>query len=302
MSSPSPTQIAAKLRAALTGNLAGLNASIAYGTIAALPPTSNPNTVNVYLNNNATGAQPSTANNVSYLSDYSPAVGDAVLLLAGQAASQTSYVVIGTLSGATGGGSSGVPVGFMGMFPTTISYPNWLLCDGSTFSAATYPALNSLLGGNTLPDMRDMLPMGAHTLVTLGNTAGSATSTGLVAHTHTGPSHTHTSAAHAHNHNHNDSGHTHNHGHTGQGGGAGGFVGWTGAGSFSLAAGSGQPKVSSTDSDNTSGSANIANNSTSTTPGPTGSGGTGATGSAGSGSTFPILPPVLGVAYYIKAA
>lgn len=30
----------------------------------------------------------------------------------------------------------------------------WLLCDGSTFNATTYPVLNTILGGNTLPDFR----------------------------------------------------------------------------------------------------------------------------------------------------
>lgn len=32
--------------------------------------------------------------------------------------------------------------------------PPYLLCDGSTFSAATYPYLNAKLGTNTLPDLR----------------------------------------------------------------------------------------------------------------------------------------------------
>lgn len=32
--------------------------------------------------------------------------------------------------------------------------PPYLLCDGSTFSAVTYPYLNTLLGGTTLPDAR----------------------------------------------------------------------------------------------------------------------------------------------------
>lgn len=32
--------------------------------------------------------------------------------------------------------------------------PPYLLCDGSTFSAATYPYLNTKLGGTTLPDLR----------------------------------------------------------------------------------------------------------------------------------------------------
>jgi hypothetical protein len=34
------------------------------------------------------------------------------------------------------------------------SKPPFLLCDGSTFSSVTYPILNGILGGNTLPDFR----------------------------------------------------------------------------------------------------------------------------------------------------
>ncbi len=41
--------------------------------------------------------------------------------------------------------------------PTWISasnVPPYLICDGSTFSAGTYPYLNAILGGTTLPDLR----------------------------------------------------------------------------------------------------------------------------------------------------
>ncbi len=37
---------------------------------------------------------------------------------------------------------------------TSCTIPPYLLCDGSTFSAVTYPYLNSKLGGTTLPDFR----------------------------------------------------------------------------------------------------------------------------------------------------
>lgn len=37
---------------------------------------------------------------------------------------------------------------------TNCSKPPYLLCDGSTFSAVTYPYLNSYLGSTTLPDFR----------------------------------------------------------------------------------------------------------------------------------------------------
>lgn len=37
---------------------------------------------------------------------------------------------------------------------TGCTIPPFLLCDGTTFSAVTYPYLNTILGGNTLPDYR----------------------------------------------------------------------------------------------------------------------------------------------------
>lgn len=37
---------------------------------------------------------------------------------------------------------------------TTCTVPPYLLCDGTTFSAVTYPILNMILGGTTLPDSR----------------------------------------------------------------------------------------------------------------------------------------------------
>lgn len=37
---------------------------------------------------------------------------------------------------------------------TNCTVKPYLNCDGTTFSAITYPALNALLGGNTLPDLR----------------------------------------------------------------------------------------------------------------------------------------------------
>ena len=49
---------------------------------------------------------------------------------------------------------SGGPVGQIIAFPTTTPPTGHLLCDGSTFSATTYPALAAVLGGNRLPDLR----------------------------------------------------------------------------------------------------------------------------------------------------
>jgi Phage Tail Collar Domain len=69
-----------------------------------------------------------------------------------------------------------IPVGAMLPFPVNVNIVGWLACNGSTFNAATYPTLARLLGGNTVPDMRDRLPMGANALgvVPIGQQAGSA--------------------------------------------------------------------------------------------------------------------------------
>lgn len=47
-----------------------------------------------------------------------------------------------------------IPIGGVIAWPTSSVPTNYLECDGSTFSAGTYAALNTLLGGNTLPDLR----------------------------------------------------------------------------------------------------------------------------------------------------
>lgn len=70
--------------------------------------------------------------------------------------------------------NSGTEVKFVGLQPvgtyldvagsavptwiTISTKPPFLLCDGSAFSAATYPALAQVLGGTTLPDFRGRAP------------------------------------------------------------------------------------------------------------------------------------------------
>jgi hypothetical protein len=53
-----------------------------------------------------------------------------------------------------------IPIGGVIAWPTGTPPTNYLECDGSTFSAVTYPALNTLLGGNTLPDLRGVFLRG----------------------------------------------------------------------------------------------------------------------------------------------
>lgn len=100
-------------------------------------------------------------------------------------------------------GASTVPV-----WITKCTVPPYLNCDGTTFSAVTYPWLNSLLGGNTLPDLRGRIR------AALNQTTGRITSavSGVDGNTilSTGGSQSHTLTigempAHAHT----DSGHQH---------------------------------------------------------------------------------------------
>jgi len=64
------------------------------------------------------------------------------------------------------------------MWVTDTPPTGWLICDGSNFNAATYPALNALLGNNTLPDLRRRFPLGAQNIVNQGQTARPLKSTG----------------------------------------------------------------------------------------------------------------------------
>ena len=74
---------------------------------------------------------------------------------------------------------------------------NWLLCDGSTFTALTYPKLNTYLGGNTLPNYQGRMFLAADgSTYTNGATGGSADAV-VVQHNHgvTDSGHTHSGAA-----------------------------------------------------------------------------------------------------------
>lgn len=55
---------------------------------------------------------------------------------------------------------NGPPVGSISMWYTGTAPTDWLICDGTTFSATDYPDLNTLLGGNTLPDLKGRMPVG----------------------------------------------------------------------------------------------------------------------------------------------
>lgn len=91
--------------------------------------------------------------------------------------------------------ASSVPVGAIVMWPTATPPADWLVLDGSSFSALTYPDLNTLLGGTTLPDARQRFPLG----LAISGTGSTLLGTGgAVDHTHTQPTHTHTGPSHVH--------------------------------------------------------------------------------------------------------
>lgn len=104
----------------------------------------------------------------------------------------------------------------------TADHGSWLILQGGSFSGVTYPNLQTLLGGTTLPDMRGRSPIGSGTGTgltarVLKLTYGTETHTQLLAqiaqHSHTlDNSHTHDMAQHSHDmggHTHNMNAHTH---------------------------------------------------------------------------------------------
>ena len=46
------------------------------------------------------------------------------------------------------------------MWPIVAPPTNYLVCDGSTYSSATYPSLFAVLGTTTLPDLRGVFVKG----------------------------------------------------------------------------------------------------------------------------------------------
>lgn len=61
---------------------------------------------------------------------------------------------------------------------------NWLICNGGTFSAVTYPKLNTYLGGTTLPNYLGRFILAADGVTYLVGTTGGFADATLVSHTH----------------------------------------------------------------------------------------------------------------------
>jgi len=97
----------------------------------------------------------------------------------------------------SGGVAGLVPVGAMVLWMGASPPTGWLLCDGSTYSSATYPRLYEVLGSTTLPDLRGRVPVGkaaSGTFATLAGTGGAETHTLVIGEI---PSHAHSYGSNA---------------------------------------------------------------------------------------------------------
>lgn len=74
--------------------------------------------------------------------------------------------------------SSLAPVGTIQMWPTATPPSGWLICNGNTFNASTYPELNTVLGGNTLPNFSGRFPLGVGNSGTQGAVNHNLSTTG----------------------------------------------------------------------------------------------------------------------------
>jgi microcystin-dependent protein len=132
------------------------------------------------------------------------ATGYAVYVLA----TRDFLLAVGTVSAAAGGAVGGlIPIGTLLMWPTAAAPAGFLLCNGSSFSGATYPALAALLGTTTLPDLRRRLPVGAGTGFGVGGSDGLAEGSRSLAHHHRLNAGTDSQGSHQHG---NAGGHQHN--------------------------------------------------------------------------------------------
>jgi microcystin-dependent protein len=118
---------------------------------------------------------------------------------------------------------AGSNVGDVKMFAGATPPANWLICDGSARSTATYPALFNVIGymfggsggSFNLPNTGGRFPIGAGGGYTLGGYGGEAThvlsTAEMPTHNHgvSDPTHAHAVADPGHNHPVSDPGHSH---------------------------------------------------------------------------------------------
>jgi microcystin-dependent protein len=166
-----------------------------------------------------------------------------------------------------------LPVGSVLLYGGIVVPTGWLLCDGSTFSSATYPSLATLLGSSTLPNLQEDFIRGNFSS-TVGTTGGSFTTTLNSTHL---PSHNHTTGTLSATHRHNISFPSTNYG----------------VDIFSVGGNQGDGSASTLDNQTAT---TIGGNSSTENPSVDGT-----VGNSGSSTSFSILPPYVTVKYIIKA-
>lgn len=84
-----------------------------------------------------------------------------------------------------------ISTGTIAAFPLGVPSTGWLLLDGGSFSAATYPDLATYLGGTTLPDLRGRTLFGLDATQTefdlIGEVGGAKNGIGAHSHGHDHP-------------------------------------------------------------------------------------------------------------------
>lgn len=102
-----------------------------------------------------------------------------------------------------------IPIGTIVLWSTSsVADNNWLVCDGSAVSRASYSVLFGIIGtaygsgdGSTtfnLPDLRRRVPVGKGTSDSIGTSDGLTEGSRALSHTHTAPEHTHSLSDHTH--------------------------------------------------------------------------------------------------------
>jgi microcystin-dependent protein len=143
----------------------------------------------------------------SYLSHYTPSIGDVVHALT---KNDQGVLVIGAAAGASSS-SGGAPLGAVIAYAGLAAPDGWHICDGSAHGSAT---LQALTGSANTPDLRDRFIVGVGTSYVRGNTGGASTVTlteaqsGLRLHNHgaysvgEGEEHTHGGTTNDHDRDH----------------------------------------------------------------------------------------------------
>lgn len=95
-----------------------------------------------------------------------------------------------------------VPIGMISASTTILNDSDWLLCDGSTYDTTIYPGLYSILGSNSLPDLRGryLVGQGQNLTDTIGNHDDKASCNVGTCHSEVFQKHSHSVPTCSHSH------------------------------------------------------------------------------------------------------